>query len=151
MERLLLFLTIALFLGSCAGSKAIRNTEVPDNFSMKLERTVCFGRCPAFTLSLNAAGEVEYEALRFAPDSSSVPSRLGKRKLKEIVYLLKKADLPQYSDRYDAEISDLPAAILQCQVGDMKKSIFMRYQTPEELNSLVKNIEALIFKKMTSE
>jgi hypothetical protein len=147
LERISFSLIFALLLFSCAGTKAIRKTEVPENFSMKLERTICFGRCPAYSLTVNSAGEVAYKALRFAPDSVRVPTRLSKIKLKEIVYLLKQADLPQYKDRYDAEVSDLPAKILQCKMEDLDKSIFMRYRTPARLDSLVSAIEHLIFKK----
>lgn len=115
---------------------------------MKLERTICFGRCPAYKLTINAGGEVDYEGLRFAPDSSKVHTNLSKTKLKTIVYLLKEADLTQYKDRYDAEVSDLPATILGCDMGEWSKSIFMRYRVPDKLDSLVTEIESVVFKDM---
>ena len=143
--RLFFLLLTAFSLASCAGSKEIRQTEVPDNFSLSLERTLCFGRCPAYKVEINPAGEVTYEAVRFAPDSSLVPRQLKKRELKELVWLIRQADLSQYQDRYDAEVSDLPSVELYCKLDDLEKDIVMRYQTPPKLDSLVQNMEKIIF------
>jgi hypothetical protein len=143
-------LSISFLISACAGSGEIRRTEVPENFALSLERTPCFGRCPTYALSLDAKGKVAYEALRFAPDSSEVHRKLTKSKMKKLVFLLKEADLTQYEDRYHAEISDLPAVILQCELDEMSKNIYMRQQVPTRLDSLIVDLEALIFKKKPS-
>ncbi|MEZ4686896.1 MAG: DUF6438 domain-containing protein [Bacteroidia bacterium] len=136
---------LVLAISSCGGPRAIRQTEVPQDFELSLERSICFGRCPAYRLEVNPEGDVEYEPLRFAPDSSKVPERLTKRQLKEMVYVLNQADLSQYHDSYDAEVSDLPSVELYCKLQDLEKQILMRYQTPAKLDTLVLDLEKIIF------
>ncbi|MEP6848025.1 MAG: DUF6438 domain-containing protein, partial [Acidobacteriota bacterium] len=51
-------LTSALLL--CAGLSAYAQTEIPNDLSLTLEKTMCFGWCPAYTLTITAEGIVKF-------------------------------------------------------------------------------------------
>ncbi|MFK7970556.1 MAG: DUF6438 domain-containing protein [Bacteroidia bacterium] len=142
---------LLLVLSACGGTKEVRQTVIPDNFQLSLERTMCFGRCPAYTLQVDDEGAIEYKAVRFAPEPKHVRSRLNTSQLRKLVYTLKQANMFQYEDSYDnPNVSDLPAVKLACTLEKGTKDIYLRMNTPAKLDSLVMNIEELVFRKMPS-
>ncbi|MBP7415582.1 MAG: DUF6438 domain-containing protein [Pyrinomonadaceae bacterium] len=58
--RILVLTSALLFCGSFS---AYSQQDIPKDFILTLERTMCFGWCPAYTLTINADGTV-----KFTPD-----------------------------------------------------------------------------------
>jgi len=56
----------ALFIGAVLASPAHSAAQqVPNDFVVKLERTICGGECPAYWVSIDASGNVVYEGTEF--------------------------------------------------------------------------------------
>lgn len=133
---------------SCGGSKAIRQTEIPPNFYLKLERDICYGRCPAYVLEVDAEGSVAYTPQRFAPSQDQVPEILKTRQLQKLIHAIKEVNIIHFDEKYDnINISDLPSKTLTCTMDDIEKSIIMRVGAPKKLDSLFQELELIIFKK----
>ena len=46
--------------------------EVPDDFTVTLQRTACFGRCHVYTVTIDARGNVTYEGRTFVRVTGTV-------------------------------------------------------------------------------
>jgi hypothetical protein len=53
-------MAMMLALSACGGDDP-ESAAVPGDFSATLERTVCFGSCPVYTVSVDASGLVQYD------------------------------------------------------------------------------------------
>ena len=56
-----------LALALCASTTpgAVPRQAIPDDFIVPLGRTTCFGECPAYSVSIDAKGNVRYEGRKF--------------------------------------------------------------------------------------
>lgn len=84
-SRLLTLATIIIcqgiaFSGGDAPDSGRRATKV-----ITLERTVCFGTCPNYKLTIFSDGRVEYEGIRFVKKMGKATGRISRAKLHELV------------------------------------------------------------------
>src|SRR5262245_2191770 len=70
-----------LVLSAC-GDADEGNTAVPDDFSVTLERTICFGACPAYSASVDASGLVQYDGTQCVAVNGHRESRLSQEHLR---------------------------------------------------------------------
>jgi hypothetical protein len=49
----------------CHCATVCRTQTVPDDFVITLARSTCFGECPAYSVAIDAKGDVTYEGKRF--------------------------------------------------------------------------------------
>jgi len=52
---------------------------------LTLERTECFGSCPAYRITLSGSGDVRYEGYKFVATEGQVDDRLTARQLGELI------------------------------------------------------------------
>ncbi len=96
--------------------------------TIKLERTRCYGSCPAYTVTIHGDGNVEYEGKKFV---SVIETREGHVELDKIKALLAefgKADYWNFPTQYVQEnctryCTDMPTAITELSVKGMKQSV----------------------------
>ena len=65
-----------------------------------LERTVCFGTCPAYKLTIYSDGKVEYEGEEFVKQKGKAEGRITEAELKELVREFEKIDYFNLDDHY---------------------------------------------------
>jgi hypothetical protein len=99
----------AIALASCAPVEAPAQ-EGP--VEITLQRTVCYGFCPAYTVTITGEGEVRYRGERFVnvvgPASATIPRE-------EVARLLARFDeigFDQLRDEYHGQMTDLPTTTI---------------------------------------
>jgi serpin B len=115
-----------------------------DDVTIKLERTPCFGFCPAYTVSIHGNGTVVYEGHNFVQTKGLKVYEIPADKIKELVTLVYDANYFSLSDLYDAPVTDLPSAITTITIGDKTKSIHNYGNTgPQKLEDLEIQIDEI--------
>jgi len=59
-----IILSLTIVRSSVTTSLAVQDS-IPDDLVIKLERTVCFGECPAYSVTIDAKGNVAYDGNKF--------------------------------------------------------------------------------------
>ena len=133
-----LVLTFALLLSSCASLPIFRPSdgqpptpevsgepaaEQETDAVITLERTVCFGFCPVYMLTIYSDGRVEFNGQQNVKITGKQISQLTPEQVKELLDLFEKANYFELEDEYTAPVTDLPSTITSLTLGGQYKSI----------------------------
>lgn len=134
---------------ACNGQKpAAKGPErfgsATDSLFFSLERTPCFGKCPAYTVTIYRSGFAEYTGRSNAPRQGRHTGRVDQAVLES---LLEQAEAIGYfglADSYDGPVTDLPSTITRIVSGDRDKRIVARHKTPPALKSFAQQADSLL-------
>ena len=128
---------------------------VDSNLLVSLQRTSCFGKCPAFKIELFKDGKVLYNGIAFSKRNSKHEAFAEKSLISEIQQKAVTIKYFEYSDKYpkgDIEITDLSSTISYIRIENTGKIIFNNYDAPKELIEfqrwLEKTLDALDWKEI---
>ncbi|HQU85773.1 MAG TPA: DUF6438 domain-containing protein [Pyrinomonadaceae bacterium] len=101
--------------------------KIPNDLQITLERTVCYGRCPAYKLSVKADGTVLFEGIDFTKVKGKTEGKISEEKLKQLVKAFQDADYFNLNGKYDYEncnqMTDHPSATTSIQMDGKTKTI----------------------------
>ena len=145
---------IAVFLfAACSNSKQTQNHVVTeskqdllteDSLSMSFERTLCFGACPAFKITILNNGNCLYEGYKFTDRLGKHSAVISKSQFMEILNEAERIGYFTMKDKYDAPVTDVPSVIIMISGPDGRKEIMDRFDAPAELKSFEKFIDAIL-------
>ncbi|HYV06910.1 MAG TPA: DUF6438 domain-containing protein [Blastocatellia bacterium] len=142
-------LTVGGRLGIQASEAA---QQVPRDTLITLERTVCYGMCPSYKLTISADGAVVFEGRRFVKTTGTVQSTISQEKLLELISRFEKINYFQLKNRYEhpadgcAEVvTDHPSANTSIRINGKSMSIRHYYGCTgmEVLDDLTKLEQAI--------
>lgn len=140
----LLGLTFLLFTAAkCNKEKYEYSAET----KVEISKTPCFGRCPTYTFTLNGQGEATFNGRKFVELEGDYARVFPIDTTNAAFATLLTADLWQYENEYTAPVTDLPTTYLTFNHEGKSKKIKLYAKYPDELNVLVKSLEALAFSK----
>ena len=131
--RLVLILAVCLFADN-------GRAESPVN-KISLERTMCFGRCPVYKLTVYSDGKVEYEGKDFVKEKGVRRSRISEKDFRKLMKKVEEIGFFEFKDRYDGRVTDLPTRITTVTKGDVSKTVRNYYGGPESLSDLERLID----------
>ena len=104
----------AAALVSCAPSvtsaeSTPMNPESASNVEIRLARGACFGFCPAYTVTINGAGEVRYEGRSFVNVVGQRTATIPAEEVARLVARFDEVGFNNLQDAYRANVSDLPS------------------------------------------
>jgi len=142
-----LLVFVALALSSCNQKKEVSNGYIPLEVSVGLQKTMCYGSCPSFNLSVLNNGQATLTVGRFAEkafgrhlDEGKYTGTIALHEISKITAFAEKSGYLKLEDRYDNPmIMDIPAAISTIN----GKTVFNRHEGPD-LKDLYSRIETLI-------
>ncbi len=112
--------------------------------TIKLERTACFGACPIYSVSIFGDGTVHYEGIRFVQTNGTKTYEISSDEVKKLVIMIYGINYFSLNDRYDAEATDMPAAITTVMIDNEKKSIYNYGNAgPKTLEELEQKIDEI--------
>lgn len=122
--RILITLVISIVLVSCALTAPLP-TPTPDYSSLiiTLERTPCFGTCPAYKLTVYGDGRVVYEGSMFVAVDGQQTATISPNDVRELVAAMENAKFFSLKDDYSAPATDLPSTITTVTLGGQSKTI----------------------------
>jgi Domain of unknown function (DUF6438) len=100
----------------------------PEGWSLKgvkieLLRTVCYGRCPAYSVTIRGDGSVHFNGERYVQILGVHDARVAPEAVMELVRQFEKDQFFAAGDKYIAEVTDNPTYILTLTVAGKKKTV----------------------------
>jgi len=129
-----------LGLVSCNNGLNLPDHELT-NAVITLERGVCYGWCPIYTVSLYGDGRVEYEGYEFVGVTGVQTSTVSPEAVKNLVFEFYKADYFSMKDHYPADVTDQPAVTTSLFVKGQYKQVRNGCSGPLELRYLENRID----------
>ncbi|MDT4967893.1 MAG: hypothetical protein QOJ64_2630 [Acidobacteriota bacterium] len=137
MHRAILAVVLAITLapaGSASNLTSSRSALVSHKRRahpvITLERTVCFGSCPVYKLTIYSDGRVLYQGIRFVKRIGRAEGRISRKALDALV---QEFTNNEFFGLYDAYVpgspgcpqvaTDLPSAIISLELNGKKKTV----------------------------
>ena len=151
MKKGLVAITILIALILIAVGCARTQTPTPsdlDEVVITLERTVCFGACPEYKLTICGSGTVEYEGIRFVKIEGTRTIAISKDKIRQLVSEFNRIDYFSLDDSYEEFMAtDMPSAITSLTVDGKTKTVrhyHGDFSAPKELAELDDKIDEIV-------
>ena len=136
-----ILIIIGFMLIGCKSSKQAKGEMYP---VISIEKTTCFGTCPAYLFKAYPDGSVSYTGKDYVKLVGEYKSSISKEELANLKTLFDEADYFNYANVYSANILDLPTTYLYYDNGQQNKKITDYHGAPESLKKLEEDVEALI-------
>lgn len=106
-----------------------------------LERTTCFGTCPAYSLRITGDGRVEYEGREFVRVVGKAATTISPEAVRQLVAEFERIHYFDLEDKYTGGITDLPTTTTSIRIGSRFKQVVDYYRAPPELRALEARID----------
>ncbi|MBD3880883.1 hypothetical protein IFO70_03850 [Phormidium tenue FACHB-886] len=73
-----------------------------------MERTACFGSCPAYRLTIAGDGRVTYEGIAFVATQGTKTAQISPEQVEDLVTEFEKANFFRLKNEYTVNVTDLP-------------------------------------------
>ncbi|MDQ3047814.1 MAG: DUF6438 domain-containing protein [Bacteroidota bacterium] len=144
--KLLISSILLLLVAPCNSSKKANATAVTDNSKVIItyKRTPCFGRCPVYSMNINAATKmISYTGEANTTKTGTYTKAISDEELNTLVSAFEKSGFFQMNDEYLGTITDFPSKYISFSDGARSKLIRDRSGAPSELEALEKQLEAI--------
>jgi len=89
-------------LAGCREARPLLNDgEIPPDTLITLERTVCFGSCPNYSVSIKANGAVTFVGEEYVEVTGTVRSAISEEQVRELLLAFQTIDYFSLEDHYD--------------------------------------------------
>jgi Domain of unknown function (DUF6438) len=108
---ILVSLTLLVTISACSSWSSQpfpESQEIPADTAIMLERTICFGTCPAYKLTISADGAVVFDGMEFVKTSRIVHSKISKDQLKQLIAEFERAQYFSLRESYYSEEDGCP-------------------------------------------
>ena len=151
MRKCLSAISILLLAAMLSIGCAINKTPVPDNIKevvITLERTRCFGVCPAYTLTIYGDGQVVYDSKDFVRIEGTRTANISEEKVRQLVTEFQNIDYFSLDDSYEEfNVTDMPSAITSITINGQTKTIRHYHgdlSAPKKLTELENRIDQIV-------
>ena len=111
----------ALLMAACAPVDAPAQSSGPAVIT--LTRSVCFGFCPAYTVSITGEGQVTYVGRNFVNVVGEQHARISREDAQALLRRFDAAGFSSLNAEYRARVSDLPTYTLVLERNGAAKSV----------------------------
>jgi len=109
-----------------------------------MEKTTCYGECPAYKFDVYPDGEVTYTGHKFVDRLGQYKGKISEDQLSELKTAFDQAGFFDFANVYSASLTDLPTTFIYYDNGKQNSKITDYYGAPEALKSLEQFIEDYI-------
>lgn len=81
-----------------------------NKLSLQMERTTCYGTCPAYVLTIESDGRVLFEGKNYTKNIGKAESFLSKEKLSQLVVEIENVNFFSFKDSYTEESGNCPSS-----------------------------------------
>ncbi len=127
---LIIFSLLFLVFSKTEAQSLLRNGEIPKDLLITLERTVCYGSCPAYKLSIDFNGNVGFNGGNFTKKRGKAAGKISQNQIKDMIAEFEKSDFFNLRDSYEEARdgctefeTDNPSEIISIQINGKKKRI----------------------------
>jgi hypothetical protein len=119
-RRHVLALLGALALSSCA---PVETPAAEGPVMITLTRSVCFGFCPAYRVTISGDGEVTYVGERFVNVVGQRRATIPRADVERLLRRFDDVGFDQLRDAYRAEVTDLPTYTVTLERNGRRKTV----------------------------
>ena len=112
-----------------------------DSIYFTMERTPCFGTCPAYKLTIYDDGSALYEGRRFAPREGRYIGKVDPSKMEALYDMASSRGFFGMEDLYDSNITDLPSVIIRVHAHGQDKQVRSRHGAPQAFKTFAQEAE----------
>jgi hypothetical protein len=105
IRRALVIFLGAIALASCA---PVETPAEEGPVVITLQRTVCFGFCPAYTVRITGEGDVTYVGERFVDAVGERHATIPRADVQRLLHRFEEIGFTELRDEYRAHVTDLP-------------------------------------------
>lgn len=133
---LIAFATLILLLsGSCTSGKdfvASGHTygSASDSVFFSLERTPCFGKCAAYTVTIDKFGNARWIGRSNTDRPGTWKAQVSTMTMERLLSRANTIGFFDMEDRYDGQVTDLPSTIIRVNANGRDKKVVARYKIP---------------------
>lgn len=113
-----------------------------------LERTLCYGACPAYKVTVYADGSVEYVGERYVKLKGRHTGKIGAAEIAAIEAAFEEAKYFELRDAYEKmEVTDNPSVITSYRRGGLTKTVRHYHgdrSAPKSLNTLEDRFDEIV-------
>jgi hypothetical protein len=133
-------------------SPSLRAQAVTADFLIKLERTQCYGDCPIYTVTIDAAGNVTYEGTGHVRVLGRQVDRVDASQVAALVATVERIGFFQMDDQYrvvrnpdgiSLQVSDLPTTFVTVTHQGRTKRVEDYFNAPAALRELEEQIDEI--------
>lgn len=117
----LLLVSILMLTSALVGMAQTPSSDKNQITEVTLERTTCFGSCPAYTVTLRSDGTIIYEGRKFVEMTGTYKGQVYN--FDRLAQLISSINYFNLKDRYAASVSDLPSAITSVVQNGKRKTV----------------------------
>jgi hypothetical protein len=142
------FLTMLAVLGATA----VHAQSIPDDFLIRLERTTCFGECPAYSVSIDGHGNATYEGTAAVRVKGQQVAKIPMERVVALVQTVDRIRFEELRPRYAVAkaadgsehpviVDDAPTSYITLTRNGRTKEVEDHFGAPDGLKDLVREID----------
>jgi hypothetical protein len=151
MLHKLLFSVCLFMLGTSCGSQQPAVTASGTEFGSKtdtvffsLQRTPCFGKCEAYTVTILVDGTAHYTGRSNAPREGDFTGKVDKAVMQALYDRASAIGFFGFLDKYDGQVTDLPSTIIRVNANGKDKKVVGRVKTPPAFKPFAAYADSLL-------
>jgi hypothetical protein len=114
------------------------------DMEIKLERTLCYGPCPVYSVTIYGDGTVLYDGIKFVNNIGKSTHQIPQKHVDEIVAMIYELNYFSLKDRYEANWTDDSTVITSVRINDEQKTVTnYGHYGPDRLHEIEKKIDDL--------
>ena len=117
--------------------------EDPGYVEITLIRTVCYGTCPAYTVTLYGDGRVLYNGEMFVEVEGEREYSIPEEDVQLLVEMIYEIDFFSFRDEYTVGATDLPSITITVTLDERYKSVYVYGGGPDEFHELEQEIDRI--------
>jgi len=133
--------TFALFSVPFGRTSSAPQQTIPDDAVVKLERTVCFGECPAYSVTIDAKGNVTYVGDKFVRVAGRQTDRIPPWRVAALLETVARIRFFDLQDKYTLPVTDNPTTFVTVVLNGRTKRIEDYVAGPKELKQFEQQID----------
>lgn len=144
--RLASLFWLMLVVVGCGNGPAhlLPQQPIPADTLITLERSVCYGTCPDYKLTVSADGTVTFEGREYVKAKGVVKGSIPPEKLRQLIALFDEAKYFSLNDKYETEKdgcpevwTDNPSVVTSIRINGKSKSVSHYYGCQDGRGALV--------------
>ena len=124
-------------MGARSGSEA-------DALFFSLERTPCFGKCRAYTITINGDGHAQYIGRSNVEMQGNWKAEVDHVTMEKLLDRAKASGFFDMQNTYDGQVTDLPSTIIRINADGLDKKVVARYKIPPAFNPFAAFCDSLL-------
>jgi hypothetical protein len=146
-----MFRITAFFVASCSATLAAVPSATQID-SVSLERTTCYGTCPAYTVTIRRDGKVTYRGKDFVKVTGHRTRKISANEFQKLTQEIERIGFFSFKAEYSHKvkpdgsieyISDMPTTFTTVRAGKLRKRVEDYYGGPDSLARLEKLIDSV--------